>query len=160
MARVLSRADRVGKRVGAAALIALLVVATLVPLNHIYAALQPGRFGFLSDQQAVADAIRNSGTSEVQGLWGPMVPLAVLADKRAHSILYDASPNDLLVIELYYDGKLQAQGLSLKAQLCGDIIFDGDMVLCWPRPDIKEVVKKAIDLPSGKFDYNALRSAG
>ena len=160
MARILSRADRVGKRVGAAALIALVLVTTVVPLNHIDAALQSGRFGFLSDQQAVADAIRNSGTSEVQGMWGPMVPLAVLADKRAHSILYDASPNDLLVIELYYRGQLQPQGQALKAELCGDIILDGPMVLCWPGPNIKEAVDKAIDLPSGKLNYNALKSAG
>lgn len=160
MARVLGRADRVGKRVGAAALIALVLVTTVVPLKHIDAARQPGRFGFLSDQEVVADAIRKSGTSEVQGLWGPMVPLAALADKRAHSILYEASPHDLLVIELYYRGQLEAQGQAMKANLCGDIIFDGQMVLCWPRPDIKKVVANAIDLQSGKFDYNALRAAG
>jgi len=160
MVRVLSRADRVGKRVGAAALIVLVVVTTMVPLTHIDAARQPGRFGFLSDQQAVADAIRKSGTSEVQGLWGPMVPLAVLADKRAHSILYQASPNDLLVIELYYRGQLEPQGQAMKAALCGDIILDSQMVLCWPRPDIKQVLAKAIDVSTGKFDYNALKPAG
>jgi hypothetical protein len=123
-------------------------------------ALQSGRFGFLSDQQAVADAIRNSGTSEVQGVWGPMVPLAVLADKRAHSILYNASPTDLLVIEMYFGGKVQAQGQFLKAELCGDIILDSQIVLCWPRPDIKQVVDKDVNLLSGKSEYSALKPAG
>lgn len=125
------------RRVGAAVLVVVTLVLTVVPLRHADASLREPRFGYLSAQHGLAEIIDDSGTDAVQGIWGPMVPLALLADKPAHSILYDANANDLLVIDVYPRGQLAVLGLQLADSLCAKQIYhSGGVILCWPVPDI------------------------
>ncbi|NYI40120.1 hypothetical protein [Demequina lutea] len=126
-----------GRRLGAAVLVVLMLVLTVVPLRHVDAALREPRFGYLSTQRGLAEIIDESGTAQVQGIWGPMVPLALLADKPAHSILYDVNAQDLLVIDIYPRGHLAVLGHQLADSLCGKQIYhSGSVILCWPTPDI------------------------
>ncbi len=129
-----------GCRVGAAALVVTALVLTTTSVRHVDASLRDGRFGYLQAQQELAAIIAASGTQEVQGLWGPLVPLAVIADVPAHSILVEANPDDLLVLDVYPRGQLAELGNQLADVLCRDVIYSGDVIMCWPRPDIADVV--------------------
>ncbi len=129
-----------GRRVGVAAIVMTSLVLAVVSVRHVDASLGEPRFGYLGDQEGLAEIIVESGTQEVQGLWGPMVPLALLADKRAHSIAYEANPDDLLVLDVYPRGQLAELGIQLADALCKDVIYHGDVIMCWPRADIVDVL--------------------
>jgi len=129
-----------GRRVGVAVLVITALVLSVTAMRHVDASLQAGRFGYLHDQEELAAIITESGTQEVQGVWGPLVPLSVIADVRAHSILYDANPDDLLVLDVYPRGQLAELGNELADVVCGDVIYRGDVIMCWPDADIAAMV--------------------
>ncbi len=148
MSRSLFREPDGHRRAGALALAVTTMVLGAVSLRHVDAAAGAGRYGYLEDQREVAAAIREADVSVVQGVWGPLVPLAVLADVRAVSIYYDPSPDTLLVVDEYPRGGLIVQGWQQEALLCDDVILSGDVVLCWPKPDIADLVEAD---PGGGF---------
>ncbi len=138
--RALSRWGDQQRRAGITVLVVVALVLSVVSVRHVDASLQAGRFGYLQDQQELADIIAASGTEEIQGLWGPIIPLAVLANVRAHSLAFEASPDHLLILDVYPRGQLADLGNQLADALCDDVIYRSDVVMCWPRADIVDVL--------------------
>jgi hypothetical protein len=139
----LARWGKHQRRAGVSVLVMVALVLATVSVRHVDASLGAGRFGYLQNQEDLAAIITASGTHEVQGMWGPLVPLAFIAHKRAHSIVNEVNAEDLLVLDAYPRGQLAELGKQLADALCKDVIYRGDVIMCWPRADIADVVVPA-----------------
>lgn len=102
------------------------------------------RLMIISHQQAIADQIAATGVEEVQGIWGPMVPLAALADVRANTIMNGLDEDTLLVFDKYPRAHLAAQGAYLADNLCGERLANFSAVICWPKEGAAQIFDEMI----------------
>lgn len=130
-----SRPDALWRRTGFVTASVLAVLIGYSSLVHVADAVAPQRLGTLGAQRDLAAAIDATGTRRVQGLWGPMVPLAVMAHKPAHSIFAGVDPQSLLVFDVYPRAHLAGVGHALADAMCGDVVLRSTVILCWPAPD-------------------------
>jgi len=130
-----SRPDPLWRRTGFATAAVMTVLIGYSSLVHLADAGVAQRLGTLGAQRDIAAVIDATGTQEVQGIWGPMVPLAVMADRPAHSIALGVDPRALLVFDVYPRAHLADIGHTLADAMCGDVVLQSTVILCWPAPD-------------------------
>ncbi|WP_062530459.1 hypothetical protein [Demequina rhizosphaerae] len=95
-------------------------VLSIQIMTHIGAAVDYQRYGTLGEQRAYAAALATTGSESVQGPWGIIAALAVMADMRSQGLQEGTDPSIPIVIDRYPDIQRTVSPQVLAAELCGD----------------------------------------
>lgn len=124
--------------IGGAAALVFGASALASAATHEVMAADAQRLVSISHQREYAQGIADTGAPAVQVLWGPAVPLSVLAGVPARSMYLGIDPALPIVLDNYERAHLAATGRYIADELCGERIVSKQAIVCWPNRDAPE----------------------